>query len=90
MRLLWLPAEDTFKFTLNINPKVAATTKRQILGQIAGIFDPLGILGSVITTAKLVIQELWKNKLDWNENAPDEISNAWNQWREVKNIQIPR
>ncbi|XP_076679540.1 uncharacterized protein LOC143374874 [Andrena cerasifolii] len=37
----------------------ARISKRVILSEIAQIFDPLGLIGPVVTKAKLVMQQLW-------------------------------
>lgn len=55
--LLWDPGTDTLSFALNI-PKHKQFTKRTILSTIASIFDPLGLVASVIVTAKLILQRL--------------------------------
>ncbi|XP_043494162.1 uncharacterized protein LOC122519062 [Polistes fuscatus] len=38
-------------------------TKRRILSEIAKIYDPLGLLGPIILTAKILIQDCWKTKV---------------------------
>lgn len=55
--LLWNCHDDTLQFSINI-PDITKVTKRRILSAIAQIYDPLGILGPVIITAKIFIQEL--------------------------------
>lgn len=70
-------------------------TKRAILSSIAQIFDPLGLLGPVIITAKILIQKLWLLKVDWDETVPLEIETKWrayeNQLKSSKHIKrIPR
>ena len=37
-----------------------------ILSQTAKLFDPLHLLGTVIVSAKIMIQQLWKCKLTWD------------------------
>ncbi|XP_071628423.1 uncharacterized protein [Temnothorax longispinosus] len=39
-----------------------------MLSQIASLFDPLGLVGPVIVKAKILLQQLWQNKLDWDES----------------------
>ncbi|XP_043496470.1 uncharacterized protein LOC122520475 [Polistes fuscatus] len=47
------------------------TTKRRILSEIAQIYDPLGLLGPIVLTAKILIQDCWKTKVDWDESVPN-------------------
>ena len=55
--LLRSPIADTFEF--KITPTISKrVTKRSILSDITKIFDPLGLLGPIITTAKLILQQL--------------------------------
>ncbi|XP_029671495.1 uncharacterized protein LOC115240471 [Formica exsecta] len=74
--LCWKPSNDTFHFTLQLSP-TKVMTKRAILSTIAKLFDPLGLLSPFIVRAKIIIQELWSIKLDWDDPLPPLISNRW-------------
>lgn len=39
-------------------------TKRTILSNIAKLYEPIGLLGPVIVTKKLLMQGLWKYEVD--------------------------
>ncbi|GFY22047.1 integrase catalytic domain-containing protein [Trichonephila clavipes] len=52
-------------------------TKKSVISTIARIFDPLGLIGSVITKAKLLFQSLWQLKLDWNDPLPSNLVSYW-------------
>ncbi|GFX67224.1 uncharacterized protein TNCV_2185711 [Trichonephila clavipes] len=43
-------------------------------GIIARIFDPLGLLGPVISKAKFFMQQLWLLKLEWHEKLPVHVA----------------
>ncbi|GFV77716.1 integrase catalytic domain-containing protein [Trichonephila clavipes] len=45
-------------------------TKRMVLSTIARIFDPLGLLGPIITWAKIFKQRLWLLELGWSDELP--------------------
>ena len=47
--------------------KTLPTSKRGVLSFISSIFDPLGMLAPATLEPKVIIQELWKQKLDWEE-----------------------
>lgn len=55
-------------------------TKRKILSIICQIFDPLGLIGPVITRAKIFIQKLWQLKLGWDDPIPQEFLVSWYQF----------
>jgi len=48
--------------------------KRSILSRITLIFNPLGLIGPITVTAKIIIQDLWRLKLDWDESIPLELN----------------
>ncbi|GFX70321.1 uncharacterized protein TNCV_2955411 [Trichonephila clavipes] len=45
--------------------------------EIARLYDPLGLIGPIVTKAKIFIQELWKIKLDWSEQLPPDAMEEW-------------
>ncbi|GFY19430.1 uncharacterized protein TNCV_4128171 [Trichonephila clavipes] len=52
-------------------------SKRDVLSEIARFYDPLGLIGPIVTKAKIFIQELWKIKLDWTEQLPPDAMEEW-------------
>jgi len=74
----WNPSKDVLQYTICMQAsETSASTKRSILSSIAHIFDPLGLLGPVIVTAKIMIQKLWKLQIDWDESLPSDIYTEW-------------
>lgn len=49
--------------------------KRIILS--AKILDSLGLLASAITLIKILLQELWSLKLNWDEDVPIYVKTKW-------------
>ena len=91
--MLWNSLSDTFTYKVNINTS-SNFTKRDVLSQIARIYDPLGLLGPVISKAKIFMQELWLLKLDWNEKLPPNICEQWHSFiktlPDLQYLKIPR
>ena len=54
-----------------------ASTKQEILQATASIYDPLGFFVPTISEAKLFIQELWIDKLQWDVELPKEKLSKW-------------
>ena len=52
-------------------------TKREILRQASKTYDPLGLISPVTIKAKIFMQELWKQHLEWDEPLSTELSTAW-------------
>ena len=66
----WNANNDSIIYTVNSVSSKTTRSKRAILSEIAKIFDPLGLLGPIILYAKNIMQELWKEKLHWDESVP--------------------
>ncbi|UYV65036.1 hypothetical protein LAZ67_3002885 [Cordylochernes scorpioides] len=71
-----------------------APTKRNILSQMAKIYDPFGWFAPVMLKIKLMIQTLWAAKLTWNEPIPVRLQESWkalqNDLASLHQVQIPR
>ena len=39
----------------------------------AKVFDPLGLLEPFTVKAKMMLQELWKQKVSWDSQLPEEL-----------------
>ncbi len=62
-------------------------TKRTFLQQSAKIFDPLGLISPLTTTVKILFQQIWLNKLDWDDPLPPSTQQEWTSWQdEIKKI----
>ncbi|GFQ70350.1 integrase catalytic domain-containing protein [Trichonephila clavata] len=72
----WKPTGDYFMFKVSI-PSIASYTKRDVLSVIARLYDPLGLIGPVISKAKIFLQKLWLRKLNWEECLPEAIASDW-------------
>ena len=53
--------------------KEATVMKRVILSSVLLIFDPLGNVTPAILDAKLIIQDLWKKNVDWDDCIPEKL-----------------
>ena len=54
--------------------------KRAVLSIIARIFDPLGLLGSVIANTKVFIKRLWSLDTECNDLLPEAEYRKWHQF----------
>jgi hypothetical protein len=81
--LLWHPLSDQFLISKGTcvhrlqQPKSSPVNKRIISSIVAAIFDPLGLISSVVVVYKLFLQQLWLHKLDWDEQLPSELLDQW-------------
>ncbi|XP_043064382.1 uncharacterized protein LOC122320284 [Drosophila ficusphila] len=75
--LAWDPAADVFRFSfspIQVSPKPC---KRLVLSTIARIYDPLGLIGPVVAKAKIFQQQVWREKLEWDESFPEALNSSW-------------
>lgn len=88
----WNVASDEFQYDINAS-NIHKVTKRGILSALAKIFDPLGILGPVTLTAKLLMQRVWQLNLAWDESVPVDVHTAWTQYESqlttIRKFKIP-
>ena len=72
--IVWEYSSDYFKFNLclpKINPPM---TKRELLSEIAKLFDPIGRFAPLTIKGKLWIQRLWTLGLSWDEQMPTDLA----------------
>ena len=74
----WNVKDDTFEFDTINNLKPA--TRRGILSMVSTMFDPLGIVSPFLLPAKLLLQELCRQKVGWDEKIQDTLEQQWKCW----------
>ncbi|XP_062714051.1 uncharacterized protein LOC134290853 [Aedes albopictus] len=100
--LHWEPATDCLRYKIE-SPSNAINhplTKRIALSLIARLYDPLGLVGPVVTTAKVFMQNLWTLKDDdgtpwsWDRVLPMEYQTRWTSYQKLlpnlNNLRINR
>ncbi|GBL89153.1 hypothetical protein AVEN_255274-1 [Araneus ventricosus] len=95
--LSWRPQKDSLAFSVPANVDTCESckiTKRSVLSTTARILDPLGLISPVVMKAKLVMQELWRLNLDWNDSLPIQLKLQWNRFVTflsiINTLNIPR
>ncbi|XP_037806221.1 uncharacterized protein LOC119600196 [Lucilia sericata] len=90
----WNALTDTFSYSCFPIPHAEQITKRKILSSIASIFDPAGWITPIVIRAKMLMQELWLEGLQWDDEVNPEILNKWNKLltdlSHIDSINIPR
>ncbi|XP_062703655.1 uncharacterized protein LOC134286102 [Aedes albopictus] len=100
--LHWEPATDCLRYKIEVppNPPDQPLTKRRALSLIARLYDPLGLVGPVVTTAKVFMQKLWTLKDEegttwtWDRELPKEYQDQWTDYQSglpnLNNLRINR
>ena len=78
--IAWDSQKDELEF--NLSKMVSESnkerpTKRGILSTLASLFDPLGLISPIGVTAKVLFQDLCKDKLGWDDPIPEDKSVKW-------------
>ena len=76
--LHWDAERDVFCVKTVSTDKPA--TKRGILSSISSLFDSHGFLSPLVLPVKVLIQDLWKEKVGWDDEIQDHHRNIWQQW----------
>lgn len=90
--LQWCPVTDSFSYS--VVPSERECTKRNILSEIARIYDVVGFLCPVVLMAKGMIQKLWAQGLDWDDTPSLELVTQWKTYKDqlplLSSLSIPR
>ena len=93
----WNPHNDSLVFDfsdLSIAADNLQPTKRNLVGLIGRIYDPLGFLAPITIKYKILFQKLCQSKLEWDCDLPDELLKEWRSLladlKEAGPISIPR
>ncbi|XP_053686561.1 uncharacterized protein LOC128736105 [Sabethes cyaneus] len=96
----WDTISDTFTFRTpqRCRPELLSgqqvPTKREVLRILMSVYDPLGLLANVLMYLKVLLQEIWRMKIGWDEPISDELFAKWKAWINVLNmvesVAVPR
>lgn len=87
--LFWNLREDKFFYKLKKSDldKNIIWTKRKVLSKIGQMYDPNGFLGPVIMKGKMIIQDLWKDKYDWDQPIEGTLKEKWKVFdKDLENV----
>ena len=76
----WNPVEDTLGVRAFGVEATQQVTKRYVVATVARLFDPLGLAAPYSLQAKLLVQRLWAQGLDWDEQLKEPELRIWNVW----------
>ncbi|XP_070062793.1 uncharacterized protein [Drosophila virilis] len=84
--MCWQPATDDFKFNMKYHKVPLCVlnlerilTKREFSSLIMSTLDPLGFLSCLMITGKLLMREICRRNVQWDEPFPDEIARAFSK-----------
>ena len=74
----WYAESDQFQFKSII--KYRPPTRHGILSVMASIYDSLGFLAPIILPAKIILQDLCRLDVGWDDEIPTEYLVLWQKW----------
>ena len=92
--IIWNKQTDELSIQIPQNKETVHATKRNILQLTASVFDPMGFLSPFTIIPRIILQDIWKLKLGWDQNVPDELEQKWRKWKmdlnDIKEFYLPR
>ena len=76
----WDVEHDCFGY--KISPKDKPLTRRGILSVVSSIYDPHGFVSPFTLKAKVIIQDLSRKKLGWDEPLVADHVDSWLRWQQ--------
>ncbi|XP_037034300.1 uncharacterized protein LOC119073091 [Bradysia coprophila] len=99
--MFWDTTNDAFTYSLRftkINGKMMSgeycPTKREVLRILMSVFDPIGLISNVLVYGKILLQEIWRSQIEWDDRLTESLHHKWVSWiralPNVEKLQIPR
>ncbi|XP_043234664.1 uncharacterized protein LOC122387998 [Amphibalanus amphitrite] len=87
--VVWKPSSDMLTYRTHVPPETA--TKRTVMSTVMSVFDPLGYLTGWLLRGKLLLQQIWKRDLSWDDKIPKDLEQEWRKWTdELERINVLR
>lgn len=74
----WGVQSDTFQFKIVVKDR--PPTRRGIISVISSIYDPLGFVAPLILPAKIILRDLCRKRLDWDDRISPEDLTRLEDW----------
>ncbi|XP_058454825.1 uncharacterized protein LOC131432514 [Malaya genurostris] len=97
----WCTQKDVFTYKVGWNrydhallKGLRRPTKREVLRVLMTIFDPLGLIAHYLMHLKVLLQDIWRSGIEWDEKINEELYDKWRMWLtvlpQVELVMIPR
>ena len=77
--VVWCIETDSFQFRIELRD--LPFTRRGVLATVSSIYDPSGFVAPVTLKGKQVLQQMCRDKLDWDSPVPESLRSQWEKWR---------
>ncbi|XP_055632511.1 uncharacterized protein LOC129772987 [Toxorhynchites rutilus septentrionalis] len=98
---MWWSTESdvfTYKLFLQRNKDILSgtrrPTKRELLRTMMSVFDPLGLIAHYLMFLKMILQEVWRSGVNWDDCIAEREWEKWKIWLQflpsLESLRIPR
>ena len=88
----WDVVNDEFTFKVEIKEK--QPTRRALLSIVSSVYDPLGFTAPFILLAKILMQDLCRMRLNWDDQIDAKHIQRWSTWLKelpkIEQFRVPR
>ena len=78
--MVWNNKDDVLKYKVEVpkhDTQQPKFTKRNVISQVARIYDPIGFTAPYLVRAKIGLQELWQKGLEWDDDLSPSDQLKW-------------
>lgn len=75
----WCAETDIFRFHIENDEKPC--TRRGILSCVSSVYNTLGFISPFTLRGKLIMQQLTKERLDWDDEVSPVVADKWLKWK---------
>ena len=90
----WEVTSDCFYYVSENMSDKSTITRRIMLSQVSGMYDPLVLISPIVLEGRMLFQEATRLKLNWDMPVPKGLSNKWLCWlnslSELKSLRFER
>ncbi|XP_055628176.1 uncharacterized protein LOC129769750 [Toxorhynchites rutilus septentrionalis] len=98
---MWWSTESdvfTYKLFLQRNKDILSgtrrPTKRELLRTMMSVYDPLGLIAHYLMFLKMILQEVWRSGVNWDDCIAEREWEIWKIWLQFlpsfESLRIPR
>ena len=94
--IIWDTDTDTISMVCGVNDRRGSDpwTRRRLLGAVATLFDPLGLISATHLTGKILLQRAWQETSGWDEPLSPQLASCveswWGELQRVSGVRFPR
>ena len=90
--VMWHVDSDNIGY--NVCDKSKPITKRGVLSTLSSVYNPLGLVSPFILQARVIMQELCRQKIEWDDQLPELQAQQWDIWKKdlkkLSEFKVPR